>query len=114
MTHSVMTKRWVAPDGRLELRAWVRRAVAGLILTAAALYGPGGSNADPGQGSRRKPKAQESRGSKAALPKEQQQDADFAAAVKQWTTRPEFSSPLVDHLPKSPDVPSPKDVLGHH
>src|SRR4051794_38673637 len=41
-------------------------------------------------------------------------DEDFARAVKEWTTRPEFSSPLVDHLPKRAGVPSPKDVLGHH
>jgi hypothetical protein len=41
-------------------------------------------------------------------------DPDFARAVKEWTTRPEFSSPLVDHLPKGARVPSPKDVLGHH
>jgi zinc carboxypeptidase len=41
-------------------------------------------------------------------------DGDFARAVKEWTTRPEFSSPLVDHLPKAVGVPSPKDVLGHH
>ncbi|HEV3139136.1 MAG TPA: hypothetical protein VGY57_01400, partial [Vicinamibacterales bacterium] len=41
-------------------------------------------------------------------------DGDFARSVKEWTTRPEFSSPLVDHLPKVTGVPSPKDVLGHH
>ena len=41
-------------------------------------------------------------------------DPDFARAVKEWTTRPEFSSPLVDHLPKVSGVPSPNDVLGHH
>ena len=41
-------------------------------------------------------------------------DEDFARAVKEWTTRPEFSSPLVDHLPKVAGIPSPKDVLGHH
>src|SRR5262249_42676682 len=41
-------------------------------------------------------------------------DPDFARAVKEWTTRPDFTSPLVDHLPKVPGVPSPKDVLGHH
>ena len=41
-------------------------------------------------------------------------DADFARAVKEWTTRPEFSSPLVDHLPKVAGIPSPKDILGHH
>ena len=41
-------------------------------------------------------------------------DPDFARAVKEWTTKPEFSSPLVDHLPKVAGVPSPKNVLGHH
>ncbi|MGH9142025.1 MAG: M14 family zinc carboxypeptidase, partial [Vicinamibacterales bacterium] len=41
-------------------------------------------------------------------------DADFSRAVNEWTTKPEFSSPLVDHLPKGGRVPSPKDVLGHH
>jgi hypothetical protein len=41
-------------------------------------------------------------------------DAEFARLVKEWTTRPEFMSPLVDHLPKVPGLPSPKDILGHH
>jgi len=45
---------------------------------------------------------------------QQPMDADFAAQVKQWTTRPEFSSPLVDHLPTSATVPEPKTILGHH
>ena len=44
----------------------------------------------------------------------QQMDPDFAKSQKEWTTRPEFSSPLVDHLPKSATVPSPKDVLGYY
>ena len=44
----------------------------------------------------------------------QQMDADFAKSVKEWTTKPEFISPLVDHLPKSTTIPSPKDILGHH
>ncbi len=44
----------------------------------------------------------------------QQNDPDFARSVKQWTTRPQFISPLVDHLPKSATVPSPKDVLGYY
>jgi hypothetical protein len=44
----------------------------------------------------------------------QQMDEEFAKAVKEWTTRPEFISPLVDHLPKSGAVPSPKDVLGYY
>src|SRR5436190_9130736 len=41
-------------------------------------------------------------------------DPDFARAVREWTTRPEFLSPLVDHLPKVAGIPSPKEVLGHH
>jgi hypothetical protein len=44
----------------------------------------------------------------------QTMDDEFARLVKEWTTRPEFISPLVDHLPKSASVPSPKDVLGYH
>lgn len=44
----------------------------------------------------------------------QAMDEDFAKSVKSWTTKPEFSSPLVDHLPKVAGVPSPKDVLGYH
>ena len=54
----------------------------------------------------------------AAAPAAQQaqtaDDAEFAALVKQWTTKPEFMSPLVDHLPKKPGVPTPKDILGYH
>jgi hypothetical protein len=44
----------------------------------------------------------------------QQPDEDFVRSVKEWTTRPEFISLLVDHLPKVAGVPSPKDVLGYH
>ncbi len=44
----------------------------------------------------------------------QSMDDDFARLVKEWTTQPEFMSPLVDHLPKVSGVPSPKDVLGYH
>lgn len=44
----------------------------------------------------------------------QAQDAEFARLVKEWTTKPEFISPLVDHLPTSTSVPQPKDVLGYH
>ena len=44
----------------------------------------------------------------------QTQDEDFAKTVKEWTTQPYFISPLVDHLPKVPGIPMPKDVLGYH
>ncbi len=41
-------------------------------------------------------------------------DEDYARLVKEWTTKTEFMSPLVDHLPKADGVPSPKDVLGYY
>jgi hypothetical protein len=44
----------------------------------------------------------------------QTQDDDFAKSVKEWTTRPYFISPLVDHLPRVQGIPTPKDVLGYH
>ena len=44
----------------------------------------------------------------------QPMDPDYAAQVKQWTTRPEFMSALVDHLPTSSTVPSPKAILGYN
>jgi hypothetical protein len=53
--------------------------------------------------------AQSSAGAKTA-----QDDPDFAEFVKKATTKPEFLSPLIDHLPKKVGVPSPKDVLGYH
>jgi hypothetical protein len=47
-------------------------------------------------------------------PSSSQDDVDFAEFVKKATTKPEFLSPLVDHLPKKTGVPTPKDVLGYH
>ncbi|HEX5215275.1 MAG TPA: M14 family zinc carboxypeptidase, partial [Vicinamibacterales bacterium] len=44
----------------------------------------------------------------------QTQDEDFAKAYKEWTGEPRYGSPLVDHLPKVPGIPTPKDILGYH
>lgn len=41
-------------------------------------------------------------------------DEDFARSVREWTTKPEFLSPLVDHLPLADGIPSPKAILGSH
>jgi hypothetical protein len=49
-----------------------------------------------------------------AQPKTQPQDEQFAKLVREWTTMPEFLSPLVDHLPVATGIPSPKDVLGYY
>ncbi len=45
---------------------------------------------------------------------QQAMDEEYARLVKEWTTAPEFTSPLVDHLPKAPGVPTTKDVLGYY
>jgi zinc carboxypeptidase len=39
-------------------------------------------------------------------------DADYTAKIKEYTTEPFFTSPLVDYLPASKTVPTPKAVLG--
>jgi hypothetical protein len=39
-------------------------------------------------------------------------DEAYSAAIRQYTTAPEFSSPLVDHLPASKTVPTPMKTLG--
>lgn len=39
-------------------------------------------------------------------------DAAYTAKIKQYTTAPEFLSPLVDYLPASSTVPTPAKVLG--
>ena len=44
----------------------------------------------------------------------QRQDPEFAKAYAEWTTEPRYGSPLVDHLPLQPGVPTTKDVLGYY
>ena len=45
---------------------------------------------------------------------QQPMDEDFAKSVRMWTTRPEFLSPLVDHLPRVAGIPTPGEFLGYH
>src|SRR5262245_26016332 len=44
----------------------------------------------------------------------QRMDEGFAKAYTEWTSAPNYGSPLVDHLPKVSGIPSPKDILGYH
>ncbi|HEV8385657.1 MAG TPA: M14 family zinc carboxypeptidase, partial [Candidatus Acidoferrales bacterium] len=50
---------------------------------------------------------------KSAAPAPQQNDADYTADIQKYTTEKYFSTELVDHLPASATVPSPKKVLGY-
>ena len=51
---------------------------------------------------------------RAQSPTAQASDEGFAKLVREWTTQPEFLSPLVDHLPLAAGIPSPSAVIGHH
>src|SRR5690348_334181 len=39
-------------------------------------------------------------------------DQDYTDKIREYTTAPYFNSPLTDYLPASPNVPTPKAVLG--
>src|SRR2546421_7493806 len=39
-------------------------------------------------------------------------DEEYTRKIREYTTQPFFSSPLVDYLPASTTVPTPKAVLG--
>jgi hypothetical protein len=39
-------------------------------------------------------------------------DVEYTKRIKEYTTEPFFTSPLVDYLPASKTVPTPKEVLG--
>jgi len=40
-------------------------------------------------------------------------DQESTRLIREYTTEPEFLSPLVDHIPESDTVPSPRDFLGY-
>lgn len=44
----------------------------------------------------------------------QAQDPTYDQAIREWLANPRHSSPLVDHLPLVPGIPTPRDVLGYH
>lgn len=44
----------------------------------------------------------------------QQQDTSFARIYREWLPNQRLGSPLVDHLPIVPGIPTPREVLGYH
>ena len=52
------------------------------------------------------------RGDVAARDPKQAVDEAYTAKMKKYTTEPFFTSPLVDYLPASKNVPTPEAVLG--
>jgi hypothetical protein len=60
------------------------------------------------------PVAAQARAAQSTAPRTEATDPEFATFVKHATTKPEFLSPLVDHLPLRAGVPTPKQILGYH
>lgn len=60
-----------------------------------------------------RPESQQSRPAKAAREATPVMDEEYGAAIRRFTTEPYFLTELVDHLPKTAGVPTPKDVLGY-
>src|SRR5262245_26740709 len=44
---------------------------------------------------------------------QQQNDAEYTRQIRQFTTGPQFTTEMVDHLPASSKVPTPLKVLGY-
>jgi hypothetical protein len=80
-----------------ESRTWVC-----VSLTLVLVLALGAAPASFGQG--KKP---------AKAPAAQQNDADYTAKIREYTTDPMFSTELVDHLPASDKAPTPQKVLGY-
>jgi Zinc carboxypeptidase len=77
-------------------RHWLRTAL--LVVAAFSLAGGAAVGRDGESQPARDPK--------------QPVDEAYSAKIKQYTTQPYFSSPLVDYLPASKTVPTPEVVLG--
>lgn len=95
------------------LRSDSRRWAAALVCTLILTLGPPGSWETETLSWKAQAREQPEQRQPAERQPEQY-DAEYARLVKEWTTKPEFMSPLVDHLPVKQGVPQPKDVLGYY
>lgn len=108
---------------RLARAAALFVTAAALIAAPATAQAPGGTsnaagNAAADTAQRRGPAPQSftwwtSRGVPAATPWGQPVDTAATRMMLEWTTSPEFTSPVVDHLPYDARVVSPADHFGY-
>src|SRR5215471_8418475 len=98
----------MVPFDRISRRKYLSRAVAPIALVigfAASLADVTAQSAHPSNLSL--PGAPFVRNPAIAI------DEDYTQKIKEYTTAPYFGSPLVDYLPASKTVPTPKAVLGN-
>jgi len=82
----------------------MKRSVVLTALVLAAIAMP--SSAAVGQASQGVSLAKPGRDPKQAI------DSEYTKKIKEYTTETWFGSPLVDYLPASKTVPTPKVILG--
>ncbi len=116
-----MDRMWLRPMSRLGptpqrvlvRAAALRRAVASSVLAWLVWGAPVGVRAQ--QGADRRAEAAPA-GPPAVTgfrrAPAQPIDEEYTRKIREYTTEPFFLSPLVDYLPASPTVPTPKAVLG--
>ena len=79
---------------RLPQKVFVRVVMLAALALLFAAAAPGQGQLKPGRDPR------------------QPVDEEYTRKIREYTTQPYFLSPLVDYLPASPTVPTPKAVLG--
>ncbi len=93
------------------MKSQIRHLLAIRLLILALglpLSIPISAAADRSQASQAKARAK-----RGAATEPQLMDEEYGAKIKEYTTEKYFLTELVDHLPKSESVPTPKDVLGY-
>lgn len=78
----------------------LRPSLAAALLVLSQIFAAGTGEAQPNTTGTRDPN--------------QQQDPVYAKDYADWLVTPKHGSPLVDHLPVVPGVPSPRDILGYN
>ena len=93
----------------LSTRRCARGAAIGLALAAAAAVFEPSVAAQQGR-----PQAVPAPSAMQSFVRDPKQpiDEEYTKKIKEYTTEPFFHSPLVDYLPASKTVPTPKAVLG--
>lgn len=93
--------------------SWRRSVCVSFFVTVALGLAIPASRANGSDSSEPSASAKKTAASSKTKTAAQSLDADYTAKIREYTTEPYLSTPLVDHLPASPTVPSPDKILGY-
>src|SRR6202048_535863 len=83
----------VSQESKMNLKRFVRLLVASALFISTAAFASQAQN-------------------RMIRASDQPIDDEYTKKIREYTTEPFFNSPLTDYLPASPNVPTPKAVLG--